>query len=198
MEKNLPVYELTLGDEEQFIGVYANSFVSAPAIEVDFVHFKKEQDAMKFKAIDGEKRLVYGPLMIPDKLIYRKDETRGEHYVKFTPDIVEQSAHKFMKRGLQDIVTVEHLSFQVEGAVMVETWLTGENDKSKELGFDLPKNTWFACYEVLNNELWDDVKAGNVRGFSVEAMYQHVIAMESQKTDEERFLEEFEKLCKEQ
>ena len=65
MDKEL-LYELVLEDEED--GVFATSFVDTPAIERDFVFFGKE---INFQSVSDEKRLVAGPLLIPNKKILR-------------------------------------------------------------------------------------------------------------------------------
>ena len=60
------LFELVLVDEED--GVFANSLVSAPAIERDFVYFNKEYT---FAAVNEEKMLIAGPMLIPNKKILR-------------------------------------------------------------------------------------------------------------------------------
>jgi hypothetical protein len=32
----------------------------------------------------------------------------------------------------------------------------------------MPKGTWFGIMKVSNESLWQDIKAGKVRGFSIE------------------------------
>ena len=61
------IFELMLVDDED--GVFANSFVHSGAIEKDFVFFGKEE--MLFKSVNDEKRLVAGPLLVPNKKILR-------------------------------------------------------------------------------------------------------------------------------
>ena len=81
MEKdNLDLFELMLEDETD--GVFANSFVEAPAMGRDFVYFGKE---MHFQAISDEKHLVAGPLLIPNKKILRLDGEGKPYEVFFTP-----------------------------------------------------------------------------------------------------------------
>lgn len=49
---------------------------------------------MNFKA-DSEKKILYGPFLIPNKLIYRKDEKNGEYYVRFSGDEIRKIQQKF-------------------------------------------------------------------------------------------------------
>ena len=58
-------------DDEESNEVYAISLVDEPAIEMDFIHFNKEEK-VKYQAIDSEQRILLGPILVPDKPIYRK------------------------------------------------------------------------------------------------------------------------------
>ena len=88
------LFELILQDEED--GVFANSLVSAPAIERDYVWLNKE---IQFAAISDEKMLVAGPMLIPNKKILRLTEDGQRYYVYFSADTIEKVARKFMKNG---------------------------------------------------------------------------------------------------
>ena len=103
--ENLQLFELVVDAEED--GVFANSFVEEPAMERDFVFFNKQKE-IQFQAIDNEKRLVAGPLLIPNKKIIRMDEEMGMYNVFFKPETIEMIARKFMKNKYNGEVTVEH------------------------------------------------------------------------------------------
>ena len=63
----------------------------------------------KLQSSLSEKQMVIGPLMTPNKLIYRKDKKTGELYqVFFTEDTIRQIAYKLMKNKLVDSVNIEH------------------------------------------------------------------------------------------
>jgi hypothetical protein len=163
------LYELILQDPED--EVFAVSFVDKPAIERDFVFFGKE---INFQAIDEEKRLVAGPLLIPNKKILRLDGEGKSYYVFFKPDTIESIARKFMAKKFNDKVTTEH-DKTVKGVYLTESWLVGQSgkDKSNLYGFTLPIGTWFGVYKVENNDVWDKVKKGEFRGFSIEGLFEH-------------------------
>ncbi len=164
------LYELILQDEED--GVFATSFVDSPAIERDFVFFGKE---INFQAVSEEKKLVAGPLLIPNKKILRLDGEGKPYYVFFTPETIEKIARKFMKNKYNDAVTVEH-ERKVGGIHLTESWLIEQSakDKSNIYGFTLPKGTWFGVYDVSGNpKVWQDVKDGKFNGFSIEGLFEH-------------------------
>jgi hypothetical protein len=69
---------------------------------------------------------------------------------------------------------------------VVESWIIeGENDKSKNYGFDLPQGTWMISMKVNNDEIWDKVKLGEVKGFSIEGYFADRYEMNSKNIDME-------------
>jgi hypothetical protein len=56
---------------------------------------------------------------------------------------------------------------------VLESWLIEDEklDKSKLYGFSLPKGTWMISMKVDNDEVWQDVKDGKVKGFSIEGYF---------------------------
>jgi hypothetical protein len=91
--------------------------------------------------------------------------------VKYSKETIEKIAHNYFKQNLHHNATLEHES-PVVGLTLVESWLIeGENDKSKEFGFSLPVGTWFGGMKVENDEVWNKVKSGEVKAFSIEGMF---------------------------
>ena len=172
MEKEL-LYELVLEDEGD--GVFATSFVDSPAIERDFIFFGKE---INFQAVSDDKMLVAGPLLIPNKKILRIDGEGKPYYVFFTPETIEKIARRFMKNKYNDSVTVEH-DRKVDGINLTESWLIemSSKDKSNIYGYTLPKGTWFGVYDVSGNpKVWEEVKKGIFKGFSIEGLFEHKVS----------------------
>ena len=165
------IFELMLVDEED--GVFANSFVHSGAIEKDFVFFGKEE--MLFKSVNDEKRLVAGPLLVPNKKILRVDGEGKRYFVYFTPETIEKIARKFMKDGNGHEVTLEHGNKKVNDIYLTESWIVAQSgkDKSNMYNFTLPIGTWFGVYKVENDEVWDKVKDGTFRGYSIEGLFEH-------------------------
>ena len=149
-----------------------------------------------FKVMNEEKRIISGALMIPNELIYRNNERFGEHYVKFSPETIQQIAIKLSKKGYQNNVNLMHDSKQVvEGVTMFEMFIS---DSSRGImpmkGFeDLPDGSLFASYYVENEEVWKEIKQGKYRGFSVEGLFDYVEPM----SKEEELLEKIKSLLNE-
>lgn len=164
------LFQLTVVDDTD--EVFAVSFVADPAIERDFVFFNKAE--VKFQSIDDEKRLVAGPLLVPDKRILRLDEQNQPYHVYFTADTIEKIAQKYMMKKYNDSVTYEHAA-KIGGVSLVESWVVANSikDKSNHYGFTMPKGTWFGIFKVNNDKLWNDIKQGRVSGFSIEGEFEH-------------------------
>lgn len=167
MEKKKKVIKYGIDEFEQ-LGVTAISFVEYPAIEVDFVAMSRQ---IKLSAINEEKRMAYGPVLIPDKEILRIDDEGNEYYIVFPPETIEKASQLFFKKNQHHNHTLEH-AVSVLGCTVVESWIkTGESDKSVELGYDLPVGTWFVGSYVEDDNIWQEIKAGTYKGWSIEGMF---------------------------
>ena len=150
----------------------AISMVTEPAIESDFVFFNKDKDIVKEAFSSDEKHMVYGAVLRPDFPIYRYDG-ENEYYLEFTSESIERMARDYMMNYRQGNVTIQHEEYANE-VFMVESWikLDMDKDKSVSVGLDksLPIGTWFCGFYVNNNDIWERIKSGELKGFSVEAM----------------------------
>jgi len=165
----VPVYKLTINEDDINSGVDFVALVDSPAILRNFLAFSKHE---KFIA-NEEKRVVTGPLMIPEIPIYRRDEG-GEFYVVFGRETIYQIAQKFMKELRNDKVNQMHQPDQkVQGVYMFESFIiNSKRGINTPKGFEhLPDGTWFGSYKIDNEEVWQQVKSGTFNGFSVEGFF---------------------------
>jgi len=148
---------------------YAISMVEEPAIEVDYVALAKQEE-VEVKLSSDERHICYGPALIPNKDIYRNNGEQ-EFYINFTEESIVKMSQDFMKEYRQKEVTLDHET-DADEVYIVESWLVEDpyKDKANALGFDVPKNTWMIGMKVNNIDVWDRVKAGELKGFSVESM----------------------------
>ena len=178
MEKKVLI-ELFIDDKDQDNALDMISFVSAPAIEKDFMHFKEQKEKFEFKS-NEEKRIVTGAAMIPNQEIIRMDAEDKPYFVYFTEETIEKAQEVFAKYGKTKSTNFEHKT-GMRDVTVVESWIVTDpsNDKSNALGFsDIPKGSWMVSYKVDNDELWAKVKAGEVKGFSIEGVFsKNIIQM---------------------
>jgi hypothetical protein len=186
--KTTEIRELLIDDDSQELAIDAISLVSAPAIEQDFVYFGKEKNNLTFAKVDEEKRMLISPALIPNKQIFRYDpNTDSEYYVYFSPETVRKASELYLKHNNHHKATYEHQD-RVSGVLTVESWIKeGDMDKSKLYGFDLPDGTWFVKMKITNDELWQKVKGGELKGLSIEGYFTDKMSKLSEKTptDEE-------------
>ena len=186
----MKIVELILDDQQMASGIDAISIVEAPAIESNFIALKSHE--VKFAQVDAEKRILMGPVLIPDKPIYRKQVMNGEmqeFYVYFSKNTVCRASQMFLMKGNQGKATLEH-EVAVQGICMVESWIKEdmEKDKSAIYGMNDPIGTWMGCLKVTNDEIWNDyVKTGRVKGFSIEGYFaDKTMPLSKVETDEEK------------
>ena len=166
----MDIIELILSEDDLDNGVEAISVVEQPAIEADFVALKSQE--FKFAEADKEKKILIGPLLIPNKPIYRKDGD-SEYYIYFSRETVLKASHMFLKNGNQGKSTLEH-DQELQGLTLVESWIVEDltKDKSALYNLSVPVGTWMASVKVDNDEIWKDyVKTGKVKGFSLEGHF---------------------------
>ena len=163
------IVELILDDQE-ITGIEAISVVENPAIEEDFIALKNEE--IKLAEVSGEKRILLGALLIPNKPIYRR-KGDDEYYIYFSKDTVEKASQLYLQNGNQNKATLEH-QHSINGLTLVESWIVEDEvkDKSRMYGLNVPVGTWMGAVKVNNEEIWEQfVKTGKVKGFSIEGYF---------------------------
>ena len=136
-----------------------------------------DKQKMSFQITNEEQRVISGPLLIADKLIYRNNEKFGEHYVVFSADTIKQMAVKYFKKNYQNNVNLSHDPNQaVSGVTMFESWIVDKARGTKTLeGFeDVADGSWFGSFYVENDEVWAAIKEGQFKGFSVEGLFDYM------------------------
>lgn len=182
----MKLFELTI-DDDFLDEVFAISLVEEPAIESNFVWFDKEK--VQFQKIDTEKRIVVGPVLIPNKKILRIDGEGQPYEVFFKPETIEKLAQGYLKKGYQSKATLEHEK-KVPGVTLVESWIkTSKLDKSNSYGLNLPIGSWVGMFKIDNEKIWNDyVKNGEVKGFSIEGLFTHDLVKASKENTLEEIL----------
>lgn len=161
--KGLPVFDLTIEDDNIFDNV---SLVDFPAIQRDFVKFAADTE-IKFK-VDDEKHIVNGPVLIPGQMIYRKSGDR-EFYVRFNEKAIEDMELRFFKDHSNTNGNVMH-QVEVDGVTYFESYIVNKERNIAPVEFsDLPDGTWIMSAKIENEELWNLIRSGAIRGFSIDA-----------------------------
>jgi hypothetical protein len=176
------IYELVIEDEN-IDGCFAISLVEEPAIESNFVFFDKEK--IHFAAVNDEKRLLMGPILIPDKQILRIDGEGMPYHVFFKPETIKRLSEMYLENKYTDKSTLEH-DKKITGVNLVESWIVESRtkDKSAMYGLSVPVGTWMGTFKVNNDDIWENyVKTGEVKGFSIEGLFGHSLVSAAKEKD---------------
>lgn len=156
---NLPLFKV-IPIEAEFTEI---AITDDPAIEVMSLLFSKEISKMEFEDI---KQIIYGPVMIPNRPIYRNDNL-GERFVVYDEEGVEKAAEILFKNGFK--FNVEHSDKKVEVSVK-ESFFT--KDENNEWG--VPAGSWIVKAKILDSEYFNKLKSGEV-GFSFQSMFENIL-----------------------
>jgi phage head maturation protease len=179
----MEIIELLIDETKLETGINAVSIVESPAIEENFIALNKHE--VELKEVDAEKRILMGAALVPNKQIYRRVKDK-EFYIFFSEETVRKASELFLMRSNQNNATLEHEKKMLDGMSVVESWIIEDEktDKSRLYNFNLPKGTWMISMKVNNDEIWNKVKAGDVKGFSIEGYFVDKYEMSLQTEDE--------------
>lgn len=157
--------------EVNFIGL-----VDRPAIEKNFQAFKNNEHKAQF-SLNEEKRIISGPAMVADMPLYRKDNELGEYYVVFDKKSIRTIVEKFSAKGFLNNFNLFHdEKQQVSDVTIFNSFISDVELGIQPLkGFeDTADGSWFISAKVNNDAVWQKVKAGEIKGFSIEGLFTYV------------------------
>ena len=165
----IPVYNAIISDAET--GMFKISLVDDPAVMSNFQAFNKQNIPQMYAIQDEEKRLVRGVVMRADFPIYRRDDKMGEYYIIYKADQIRIMAEKYLAESRQNDVNVMHRKdSDVDGVQMVQYFIKGDGVSVE--GFDeCADGSLFAEFHIINDDIWDEIKAGTYKGFSLEGVF---------------------------
>jgi len=183
----MDIIELFIDETDEVSGIEAISVVENPAIESDFIALKNQE--FKLAEVDKEKRILMGAALIPNKPIYRQSGEQ-EYYIYFSKSTVRKASELFFINGNQNNSTLEH-ELELKGLTAVESWIVeSEQDKSRMYDLNVPIGTWMVSMKVNNDDVWKKVKAGEVKGFSIEGYFAEKLDTKPNKPKKEMSKEE--------
>lgn len=174
----LPLYRVTLATQDD--GVVRVSLVDDPAVQSNFDVFRAAQASAPalYAVQDEDRHLVRGVVLRADFPIFRRDTPDDPgYYVTFSRETIRQIAERYLADGRQNNVDTDHDGEDVEGVQMVQYFLKDTAAGIDPEGFEtISDGSLFAEYHVTNPDVWDEIKAGTFKGFSVEIFYTLVPA----------------------
>lgn len=164
----LPLYKAVFPQEAD--GILRVSLVDRPAVESDFMFFSKAERVQTYSVADEEKRLVRGVILRADYPIYRIDPHIGEYYIMFEPKEIRELAERYLYDGRQNRVNVMHeANSEVAGVNLRQIFIKDSKNGIDPKGFEhIEEGSLFGEYHITNDAVWEEVKKGTYKGFSVE------------------------------
>ena len=171
MTYDRPIYEINI-DENFTLGVNCIGLVDAPAIEIDFIKLQAEE-VIKLAQV-ADKQLLVGPLLIPDKKIFRIAKDGTEYYITFSAETIRKIVDRYFKQGNHINFNLGHHEELPITATVNESWIVEDPkmDKSALYGFELPAGTWMLSTHIEDTNDWNTyIKSGILKGYSIEGNF---------------------------
>ena len=161
----IPTYELLL--KENTHGVSLISVVDFPAIEENYFLF----DTHKIEWKKNVRGIISGPVLIPNKMIYRNDEN-GEYNTFLSASTIEQVAMLFMQNQNQNNVNLLH-DKPTDKVFVFESFISDVSRGVMPMqGYGhLPNGTWFVSMKVEDARILAQIETGELQGFSIEGLF---------------------------
>ena len=124
---------------------------------------------MSFQFANEDERIIVGPAMIPQQLIARRDALGNLFHVYFSKETIKKIAEKFLKENKHNNTDVNHNDDVKTTNTLLESWIVEDPkmDKSAKYGYSLPEGAWMVSYKINDDETWNKIKDGSLKGFSI-------------------------------
>lgn len=194
MEKNLPIYNAEITSEIE--GIFAISLVDFPATQSNFVYFNEDNAIQKFSIQDDEQHIISGVVMLANTPIYRRDADGTEYYLLFSKETIRLMAEKMLKDNTQNQVDLYHNGDLVGSINLLELFIK-DSDKGIVPTYleEIPDGSLVATYKVRDDNIWEAIKSGKLRGFSLAGIFD-VAKEDSEEKDLQEILSQLKKLRK--
>lgn len=164
----LPLWEAKINMSDDDTGMFCVSLVDAPATESNFLAFSKEEKLITYSVQDEEQRKVFGLVMAADMPIYRIGKDGYEYYMVYSRETLADMMEKYFAQGFQNNVDTMH-NFEMEDGITLTQMFVKDTEKGvSPKGFeDYADGSIFAEYKIHNDEVWNSIKNGEYKGFSL-------------------------------
>lgn len=188
MFEGKPLLRLTINGEED--GVNIISLVEFPAVERNFIQLSREVKL----SLNEEKKELLGVALIPDFPIYRRDE-HGEYYITFNAESIRKIAIDFYKKLNVNMADVEHSHDMENGITYFQSLIIDKEQGICPTAFkDLPNGTWIVGCKIDNTDVWNAVKSGEVKGFSIDGYFHAEPEKQEEKPEEKSTIDNLDDL----
>ena len=180
MYKNVPIYQAIVLDDG--LGMEKISLVDDPAMESDFQFFANEEDRFKFSVQNEEQRHIFGVIIRADHPVLRLSAEGFPYYITFSKETIKTIVQKYFREGRQNNFNLMHQEgTDVDSVEMLQAFIKDKERGIDPKGFeDIEDGSLFGEFKVLDDGIWEDIKSGKFKGFSMEIFYDIEIPLEEE------------------
>lgn len=149
------------------------ALVNQPAIGSNFLAFNEDKKPLKFAITNEDERIITGLCMVANLPMYR-NVNGAEFFVYFDADTIKEIAQKFFKKKYNFNLNLSHNpDLKTEDVFFFESWIIDRaKGKTPPPEFeDAEDGSWIVSAKVEDPEVWDAIKRGEFKGFSVEGLF---------------------------
>lgn len=193
--KGLPIFQATIPDDAD--GMVICSLVENAAVESNFLAFDEDAKPMTFSIENEEQRMVLGVAMKANYPIYRYHPEFGEFFIVYSPETIQKMVERFFNEHYVNSVDLEH-SFELEeGVHLIQAFIKNEKAGISPVGFeDCKDGSLFFQYHIENDEIWNAIKEGTYKGFSIAGTFglEETFTKQETNNNEEKYNKTMSKL----
>ena len=126
--------------------------------------------------VNEDKQEIFGPAMLADVPIYRNDGQLGEYNVVFDKTTIYKIAQQFFEKDFNKNFNLMHDPNQkCTGVYAFQSYIVDSTEgRPAPKGYEDAKDgSWFLGVKVNNPEVWAKIKSGEIKGFSVEGVFEY-------------------------
>ena len=127
--------------------------------------------------------LVDEPAVMSNFLAF--DKSFGEYYIIYKADTIRQMAEKYLLESRQNDVNLMHeADSDVDGVQMVQYFIKDTDAGVNPTGFEeIADGSLFAEFHIVNDDVWEQVKDGTFKGYSLEGVFDLVPEQDVEKVE---------------
>lgn len=189
----LPVYKAIVNTNDD-TGMETISLVDYPATEVDFYYFNDDKKKINYSIDSEEQRKIFGLVMEADKMIYRNNNGY-EYYIYYDRKTIEYMAEKYLRQNRQNNVDLQHSFVLENGVYLNEIFIKDSTKGINPIGFEtVSDGSLFACFKIENDDIWNAIKDGTFKGFSLSGLFDVELVEKYNKKTNNIFMSKLEKI----
>lgn len=195
------IYRVFINDEDE-TGLFGISLVNKPANQAEVIYMS--ENPIQDIRLNEDKRLVSGVVLRPGQLIKRfNQDTNEPEYWYFEAEDIRKMVEFFFGKSYNNNVNIEHQIYNINDVVLTESYFIDRKRGIDPMEFKQYEDfSWIVTYKVGNDDVWNEIKNGTFKGFSIDGRIEKLLVKTEIKMSEKeskidvinRLLKEYDKI----